>query len=469
MKKILSSLAAALLVSLLLFSCTDLFEPEDGSVSITLPGSGQSRRAISDNLSYYNVAVFSKSSFYDIVWDKDSDPDFNRYATQCELNAVPRSTIQFSNLDEGTYYVYVGAYDSNNKRIDANISSAVNVKYGKTATTSIKLSSDNKLSWLYSYPIDASTGKMATIGSTYVYFGWFPQTVLPSTSTVTVDETSILTMGGNTYYHGSDGNYYIKATSTSNSYTYTDGSAVTNGESRYFKVEPIKWRVLTTDYNGTGKALLLAEDFLKALTFYATNTSTSYGGSNQGDRTIDGTTVYANNYKYSQLRAYLNGLDYYYYDGSSTVTKTDYNEKGFLQTAFTSTAQNFIATTTVDNSAATTADTGGNIAQATSYVCDNTRDKLFLLSEYEATTEVYGFNTYNTADDNRLRIPTDYARITGPYQNGGSIWWLRSPYSGSSVHVNMCTVTHESKAIYKSGYTDNTGIGIVPAMTISFY
>lgn len=37
---------------------------------------------------------------------------------------------------------------------------------------------------------------------------------------------------------------------------------------KYYKVEPIKWKVLTNDYNGSGKKLLLANNVLMVMQFY---------------------------------------------------------------------------------------------------------------------------------------------------------------------------------------------------------
>ena len=50
-------------------------------------------------------------------------------------------------------------------------------------------------------------------------------------------------------------------------YVYSDGTTVGKGgtSEKYFKVEPVKWRVLTDNYSG--KKLLLAEDILIAKRF----------------------------------------------------------------------------------------------------------------------------------------------------------------------------------------------------------
>ena len=312
---------------------------------------------------------------------------------------------------------------------------------------------------LYETPIDAETGKSATKSSKYIYFGVFPRTVLASGSTVTVDETASVTMGANTYYRGSDGNYYAKVKENccdSINYTYTDGTDVKqSGKNsyRYFKVEPIKWKVLTDSYNG--KSLLFAEDILTASVPYYKSSS---------DRTIGGKTVYVNNYRYSTIRAYLNGK----YESDDTQS-TDYKNKGFLQTAFTGTAQAMIADTEVDTSKATTG--FSERTYATEYACENTTDKIFLLSLRESFNSTYGFPAYDEHGlrNARIREATDYAKANNAFQNSntgyyGGIWWLRSP---SCYHSDDARVVFHDGDEYNCERVDGTKFGVVPALSIS--
>ena len=309
---------------------------------------------------------------------------------------------------------------------------------------------------LYSSPVDAETGLPATKSSRYIYFGVFPKTVLPVGSTVTVNETVSVKMGGDTYYKGSDGEYYAKVMENAQSdYSYnkySDGTQVKKSDAesyRYFKVEPVKWKVITDSYSG--KCLLLAEDILTAnIPYYP---DTQY-------RVIAFTNVYVypSNYKYSAIRAYLNGK----YESYDTQLKP-YENKGFLQTAFTAEAQNLIAVTTVDNSAASTTDSGNNLTEATSYACADTEDKIFLLSLKEATS--YGFPAYNKSGTGnaRIRKPTDYAKAN--YADYDGYWWLRSPgYS----NCNYAYSVNSDGCAYDGGYYVNiTSRGVVPALSIS--
>lgn len=325
---------------------------------------------------------------------------------------------------------------------------------------------------LYSSPIDFDTKKAATADSEYILFGVFPKTI--KATDVTFDpEPESVTMGANTYYKAKDGKYYAKVTANpylQSSKYYSDGTPVTDGEEYYFLVEPIKWKVLTKDYNGTGKALLLAEDILTANVpyyKYSTPNRTRTVGTDSG--------IYPNNYKYSQIRAYLNGLDFYYDEGiQSTVKITKYTEKGFLQTAFTAKAKEKIETTTVDNSAASTTDAGGNIDQAISYECDDTQDKIFLLSEKEVTTGSYGFTAYNSYGEGNTRIkkPTDYAianfALLSSIDGNSGRWWLRSPVWDRTRTIYACYVYRDGNTYNIFNNVECSYIGVVPALTISF-
>ena len=196
---------------------------------------------------------------------------------------------------------------------------------------------------------------------------------------------------------------------------------------KYFKVEPIKWRVLTDNYSG--KRLLLAESILVS------------------HRYAESSINYAN----SEIRAYLNGT--------------------FWNTAFTDSEKSMIDETDVDNSAASTTDAGGNLTQATSYACGTTKDKIFLLSEKEAMTTGYGFasnSSYGTGNS-RIRMTTDFAKASGAYQNTtagcGGWWWLRSPFYYISNGARYVYYGGDAR-INSYSYVDLTYGGVCPALTL---
>ena len=297
-----------------------------------------------------------------------------------------------------------------------------------------------------------------------VFFGSWPQTIKAADVTIT-DE--IKSAGMFTYYKGSDGEWYVKCAENSYSYNYaySDGSTVGREKKseKYFKVEPIRWRVITDDYRG--KKLLHADSILVNFAYYDYSDVT---------RTISGETVYSNNYMHSRIRAYLNGLSYQKKKDSSAeqVENSEYYGKGFLQTAFTPEEIEKIATVIVDNSARSTnpdkSPSLWNIGKNL-YACNNTEDKIFLLSEQEVTTQTYGFDVYNAYGEGntRIRITTDFAKASGAYQSAtdgfGGLWWLRSPYYGYDGFAHYVSIQGVANDIYN--YYFNHG-GVVPALCL---
>ena len=267
----------------------------------------------------------------------------------------------------------------------------------------------------------------------YILFGEYPQTV----KAADVEITETVDIRG--YYLGSDGAYYAKITanhfidtsadSYENIYKFTNGETVVNGEVYYFKVEPIKWRILSETEES---ALILCETIIDSHIF---------------DDEV-------NNYKESEIRNYLNDT--------------------FYNAAFTAFEREIIHASTVDNSAVSCNPNGKPMQinhGINANACEDTEDYIFLLSEKEITTESYGFN----ADSNnhqaiRKKTPTDYARSTGAYIGRRSenmnlgVWWLRTPYyygTNYAYSVNYYGLTTQTALVTA------TSCGIVPAAVIS--
>ena len=244
----------------------------------------------------------------------------------------------------------------------------------------------------------------------YIYFGEYPQTI--KAEDVTITETT----DSRGYYLGSDNAYYAKVTADpyESGYTFSDGSAVTGDAVYYFKVEPILWRIIA---QGDETALILCDSII-------------------ANKAYDNSS--SNNYAESDIRAWLNDQ--------------------FYNTAFTALEQELILTTTVDNSVASTG------YSSNQYDCENTEDKVFLLSYAEVTNSVYGLSTSTS----RKMQTSDYSRATGAYMNtstdyyGNGCWWLRSPdfyYSFSARSVVTGGDTYDYGV-------DDTSNGVVPALQI---
>ena len=241
----------------------------------------------------------------------------------------------------------------------------------------------SELSYTYSFgkriphELDGN-GKCSGCGYTYIYFGEYPQTVKHSSVTIksTRDERG--------YYLGSDGAYYAKVVAVPDllDTKFSDGSWIEEDTVYYFKVEPIRWRVLKKDGE---TALLMCDSILDTIVY---------------DKSVN------NNYKDSDIRAWLNS--------------------DFYSVAFDTEEKGRVITTEVDNSAATTA------SEQNAFGCENTNDKVFLLSYADMTDTEYGFESDHGKEDvARMLIASDYSRATGisfSAQHGTAYWWLRSPY-----------------------------------------
>lgn len=247
----------------------------------------------------------------------------------------------------------------------------------------------------------------------YVYFGEFPQSLKASSVSVSSKTDS------RGYHLGDDGNYYAKvvATPCEKNYSFSLGASIDEGDTYFFKVEPIKWKIIS---QSNGEAILLCDSALVSMQ-------------------CDGNS---NNYKDSELRAWLNNK--------------------FMSMAFTSVQKGLILDSTLDNSAASTG------ISSNQYACANTTDKVYLLSYVEALKADYGFNTSNTnADKVRMKAPTDYAKATGAYLSDGgkTMWWLRSPSDNRKFNeMNSRAVSEEGTVI--DLYTLVEYACVVPALKL---
>lgn len=328
----------------------------------------------------------------------------------------------------------------------------------------------------------------------------------------TLTETPVTNDGGVTYLFGDypktkltdeevNGLTFDSVAAPNNWYLGKDNSGkaafYAKVNASYYKLEPIVWKKLSNDYEDTGKALLMADSIIEGgINYYdwaedrTLPSGTKYYNhtGNENDGVIPDGKIYANNYQYSKLRAFLNG--YTYPDLSWNDVET-YNGKGFLQNAFTDSAQAKIITIDVENDRSTgsviTSDGACKPANGTykpiDYTCETTNDKVFVLSMYDLTNTKCSFSEQGNdgISPARQKMPTTYAIAKGAYSaDGYGIYWERTPYysNGYSVRVvkeKGCTfgnakVTNDTaQDIADSTGTTNCpafGIGIVPAIVV---
>ena len=157
--------------------------------------------------------------------------------------------------------------------------------------------------------------------------------------------------------------------SYSSSNSYQDDNGYTRNTVYWFTYDPIEWNILT---ESSGKALIIANLILDSQDYYPNSSSSSFSH--------NGGEGYANNYELSNIRKFLND--------------------NFYNTAFNDLQKELIEITEVDNSASSTA------SSSNGYACNNTNDKMFLLSYKEVTT-------YYTSDSARTAKGSDYAKCQG--------------------------------------------------------
>lgn len=217
-----------------------------------------------------------------------------------------------------------------------------------------------------------------------ILYGLYPQTVVDDETTI-MELNELTTTESNGWYLY-EGTYYVKqvADPDERSFKFSNGEYIEYGNTYWFKCEPIVWRILAND---NGEYFILSEMLL----------DTHYYHNSIDDRTIYGETIYANNYEHSDIRAWLNN-DFY----NSAFSLNDEH----------------ILVTEVDNSASTTE------SSSNSFACDNTFDKVFLLSYQDYKNSDYGFNS---GSDRQAKL-TDYAlaRCASQYGEHG-VYWTRSP------------------------------------------
>ena len=170
---------------------------------------------------------------------------------------------------------------------------------------------------------------------------------------------------------------------------------------RYFKYEPVKWRVLKVDGSD---ALLLAD---RAVDDKRYNEAV--------DDWITANVTWQN----STIRSWLNG-----YDAAANGNGNDYSSRNFIDAAFSADEQSAIKSTDVDNGDSSTESS------------ESSSDKVFLLSKQDVTgtetSESYGFTDALGGNESRSCKTTTYAKAMGSYSDtdagyaGKCYWWLRS-------------------------------------------
>ena len=237
-----------------------------------------------------------------------------------------------------------------------------------------------------------------------VLYGYYPQTRISNEATITSLEA--LTAESNGWYKLGDA-YYAKVAAGDTKRKFKDGTTITSGKEYWYRCDPIEWKVLTSE---AGKHTLVSSLLLEAYRYDESS----------------------NNYKDSEIRKWINGT--------------------FYNTAF-SFGDSRIEVTEVDNSDA-------SVDEPSSYVCENTNDKVYLLSYQDCE------NTSYFADSAARQCQvTDYARASGANfndDNNCGEYWTRSPSSTGEGYALYVVANGNESAITVSDW----GKCVRPVITV---
>ena len=198
---------------------------------------------------------------------------------------------------------------------------------------------------------------------------------------------------------------------------------------RYFRYEPIKWRVLKVQGN---RALVVSDTALDDRCYHEKHTHVTWST--------------------STMRSWLNG-----YGASSNERGIDYTSRNFLSTAFSASELPAVLPTPVANDDNPNYGTEGG---------PDTSDRVFLLSIAEATNPAFGF----VGSEERRCGATGFARAIGTYvyvegdDAGYCWWWLRT--SGFREE-RAAIVELTGNVLPRGARVNDTTVAVRPAMWVS--
>ena len=348
--------------------------------------------------------------------------------TQDNVVTVVNEPVDFK------YHLFTGWYNSDNEllstdteytfELNPNVTNYIYAKY---------MNSDEENAWNNEHGVNPILHSEDT---TYVTYGMYPQTNVSDSSVINTLSSLKPTKYSNYYYFNHE--YYVKKRAllardwTTGEYLdlrcFDNGDAFTEDQEYWFKVEPIKWTIIS---NQDDSYLLLSERLIDVQQYH--NSSET--------RTIDGKEIMPNNYKHSALREWLND--------------------SFLNQGF-SFNSDMLNTINVDNSKETTAtpDSG--------FECENTYDKITLLSYADYCNEELGFSS---AKDREF-LTTDYTRVSNanystdtdhPYTG---YCWTRSPIK-TEENNGYCVSRNNKNGSLNSDYVGFSGSCVQPVIEIT--
>lgn len=275
-----------------------------------------------------------------------------------------------------------------------------------------------------------------TDGNTKIKYGLYPQSQVSSALETTLDDAKTagtITPSEDNGYYLYDANYYAEASNN------------------WYKCEPITWKILETN-TSDGYYYVVSDQLLDAHCYYDL---VGHGFGYTQTRSISGEThgINHNNYEYSDIRAWLNGLN------GSSYSADNCTSSNFYKSAF-GLNDSHIMEWDVSHLPSTTNDASNPYAAGGSMGSKNTttHDKVSLLSYIESV------NYFNN-DNIRKATVTAYAVAKGAYSDtsaaGGYGYCLtRSPYNGSAPNPQLLasSVFIDGSMLRSVAYSKDRGV-----------
>ena len=297
-------------------------------------------------------------------------------------------------------------------------------------------------------------------GVTYYYRGVYPQTRVSDDKIIAALTKKTITDSRGYYEY--NGSYYakVKFDGATDVVYFNDGTRVLYGNTYYFKVEKVLWRVLDEKTN-----VAITEYVLDALPFYDNSQDRYYEDYKVGITA----RVYPNDFYESNLHKFLNDGKVNRYSLKDELKEADYETKGFLTSLF---------------GLPTNVDTSVTAATALKYIkyqitVDNTEASTLVPGNEFSTYDTAGYffplshkeykQTYAEALKGTKAYATDYAiaKEIQCYRTSDGLsqatWWLRSPYYDSSKEALFVDVNGS----VANGLVTNAKIGLRPAFIMN--
>ena len=306
-------------------------------------------------------------------------------------------------------------------------------------------------------------------GVDYLKFGEYPQSEAKEGVTFTRDpngavfaayevQSSEENATGNAIYNGSDGNRYVEVKYAYATVVdeYGDRDVWQTEDTKYFLIEPLKWRILNQELDDGGNysnTLLMCDVIVEHVQYqngnyyddvkeYGTKAEYYVMGEDDKPLNVNGAYIYANNYEYSDLRYYLKNT--------------------FFNNAFSALQQQLVKIMDVKNGVETI---GTDLsAEDCLYECNDILaedggDPVFALSRADLN---------NINNDEKIISVSGYATATGALSDSNmdgnfGYWWGRSPDDTCS---DMAVTVH-SDGFVENNYLDFGWPGALPALRIS--